>query len=78
MHLPDVPMADFVSDYPSLVGGLFALAIALVAWIGDRRRLGRRDPDRVGIMPWSGLFFWALLLGSVMLAAAAQQWLGQR
>jgi len=69
---------EFLADHPALAGGLFAALVALVAWTGDRRRMRRRDPDRVGLMPWTSLFFWATLLASVLMAAAAQQWLGRR
>lgn len=68
---------DFLSDHLALVGGLFAALLAVLAWWGDRRRLRRRDRDRVGIMPWTGLFFWATLAAVLLLAAAGQQWLGR-
>jgi len=68
---------DFLSDHLALVGGLLAAMVAAVAWWGDRRRLHRADRDRVGVMPWTGLFFWATLVAVLMLAAAGQQWLGQ-
>lgn len=57
------------------VWGLFAVVLAAVAWEGDRRRMRRRDPDRVGLMPWTSLFFWALLAAVVLLALAARDWL---
>lgn len=33
-----------------------AVLVALVAWLGDRRRMRRTRPDAVGFMPWTGLF----------------------
>ncbi|MBC2668671.1 hypothetical protein ACFOON_15620 [Novosphingobium piscinae] len=61
---------EFGSDHPALVGAIFALAVAMAAWWGDRRRWRRSDLDRVGLMPWQGLFVWALL-AAVLLGAAA-------
>ncbi|MBC2664995.1 hypothetical protein H7F51_05665 [Novosphingobium flavum] len=69
---------DFVSDHLALVCGLAAALVAALAWWGDRRRLHRRDRDRVGIMPWTGLFFWATLLAVLLLAVAGQEWLGRK
>lgn len=69
---------DFLSDHMALAGGTLAVLVAALAWWGDRRRLRRRDPDRVGIMPWTGLFFWACLAAVLLLTAAAEQWLGRR
>jgi hypothetical protein len=66
---------DYVSDHAALVAGLAAAALALLAWWGDRRRLYRRDPDKVGLMPWTSLFFWSLLGAVILLAMAAQNWL---
>ncbi|WP_298196692.1 hypothetical protein [Novosphingobium sp.] len=69
---------DFLADHPALAGALVALAVALFAWWGDRRRLRRTDLDRVGLMPWEGLFFWALLAAVLLGAAGLQGWLGGR
>lgn len=66
---------DFVADHVALAGAGAAILLAALAWYGDRRRLYRKNRDRVGIMPWTGLFFWALLLAVLLLSAAAQQWL---
>ncbi len=66
---------DYVSDHAALVAGLAAAALAMLAWLGDRRRSCRRDPDNVGLMPWTSLFFWALLGAIILLAMAARQWL---
>jgi hypothetical protein len=52
--------------------GLACAIIAATAWIAERRRLRRRDLDRVGWVPWTMLFFWALLAAVVLLALAAK------
>lgn len=60
----DLPF--WLTDWSALVG-LPALVLAVVAWLGDRRRARRSDPDAVGFMPWTGLFFWASLIACVAL-----------
>lgn len=52
--------------------GLAALAIAVLAWLADRRRVRRHDLDAVGFMPWTGVFFVALLLAVLLLGLAAR------
>ena len=54
--------------------GAAALALALVAWIADRRRLRRSDPDAVGCMPWTAIFFFSLLAAVLLLGLAARWW----
>jgi hypothetical protein len=58
------------------VAGVVAAGIALVAWLGDRRRMRRSNPDDVGFVPWTAVFFWALLAACVLLGLAAREWLG--
>ncbi|MBW8784570.1 MAG: hypothetical protein JF593_08010 [Novosphingobium sp.] len=58
------------------IGGI-ALAVAAFAWSGDHRRMRRRNPDAVGCMPWTSVFFWALLAACVALGAAVRAWLGR-
>ena len=53
-------------------GGLTALALAVWAWMADRRRMRRRDPDAVGFMPWTTVFFWSLLLACILLGIAGK------
>ena len=55
--------------------GFVALVFAVVAWLGDRRRMRRRDIDAVGFMPWTPVFFWSLLLACILLGIAARSWL---
>ena len=52
--------------------GFVALVFAVVAWLGDRRRMRRRDIDAVGFMPWTPVFFWSLLLACILLGIAAR------
>ncbi len=58
-----------------VIPGAIAVLVAVVAWIGDRRRFRRKDIDRVGFMPWTPIFFCALLLAVVLLGLAARAWL---
>lgn len=66
-----------MDDFPTMLAitGAAALCIAAVAWAGDKRRMRRTNPDAVGFMPWTGLFFWALLAACILLGLAARTWL---
>ena len=33
-----------------------AIAVAIIAWWGERRRMRRSNPDAVGFMPWASVF----------------------
>lgn len=57
-----------------LAGALVASLVALVAWLGDRRRRHRIDPDAVGFMDWTSLFFFALFADCLLLGGAARLW----
>lgn len=72
-YLPD--LWDYLLDHWAIVPGILAALLAALSWHGDRRRMRRRDPDRVGIMPWTTLFFWSFLAACLLLAAAVQDWL---
>jgi len=54
---------------------LAAVALAALAWLADRRRMRRRDPDAVGWMPWTAVFFWALVVACVAGGLAVQAWI---
>ncbi|MCB2080314.1 MAG: hypothetical protein KDE55_21800 [Novosphingobium sp.] len=56
-------------------GGAAALALAVLAWWGDRRRMRRSNPDAVGFMPWRDVFFWAFLVALILLGLAGREWL---
>jgi hypothetical protein len=61
--------------YHLALGGLAAALLAAIAWAGDHRRRRRRDPDKVGIMPWTPIFFVALLAAIVLLGQAVRSWI---
>lgn len=55
--------------------GFIALVLAAGAWMGDWRRMRRNDPDDVGFMPWTSIFFWMVLAACVLLGLAVRAWL---
>ena len=58
----------------ALAGSCSAL-LAAIAWAGDHRRMRRSNPDDVGFMPWTVIFFGALIVALVLLGLAARAWL---
>ena len=54
--------------------GLAAALLAGLAWWGDRRRIRRRNLDAVGWMPWTPVFFGALMVAVIALGLAAKAW----
>ena len=76
MHvLPD--FIRFASE-ATLFGlwGAALLLVALIAFVGDRRRMRRRRIDAVGWMPWRDVAAVSLFAGFVLLAVAVTGWLG--
>jgi hypothetical protein len=62
----------FASDAEILAAwGAGLLALALIAMAMDRRRVRRSSIDRVGWVPWTGLFLALAVSGGGMLALAA-------
>lgn len=59
-----------------LLAAATAVAIAVIAWLADRRRMRRTDPDAVGFMPWTTLYFWAAFVAVILLAVGAKAWFG--
>ena len=63
------------SDFATMRAlGLAAAVIAALAWWGDRRRVRRSNLDAVGWMPWTPVFFVALMVAVVSLGLAAKAW----
>ena len=65
---------EFLSS-PLAIGGTIAVAVAIIAWLGDRRRMRRSIPDAVGFMPWRDVFFWAFLAAVVLFGLTVKEWL---
>jgi hypothetical protein len=61
----------------AMIAGSIGLAAAFLAafsrW-ADMRRLRRTNPDAVGFMPWTGIYFVALFVACVTLGVAAKGW----
>lgn len=55
--------------------GASAVMVAVIAWTGDRLRTRRKNLDAVGFMPWTGIFFCALVVACILLGLAAREWL---
>ncbi len=61
----------FASDAELLaVAGALMLAIAALALAMDGRRVRRREINRVGWVPWTGVFLACMIIGGGMLALA--------
>ena len=54
--------------------GVGAAVIAAFSRWADIRRLRRRDPDAVGFMPWTAIYFCTLFIACIMLGVAARTW----
>ena len=56
------------------IAGAVAAGVAILAWVQDRRRMRRRDLDRVGFMPWTTIFFWSLMAALLLLGLSGRFW----
>lgn len=50
------------------IGGVLFLLLAAITRYGERRRMQRERIDRVGWVPWTGLFLVFSVLGLTLLA----------
>lgn len=53
--------------------GTISAGLAAWAWIADYLRARRRNPDRVGFMPWTTIFVIAMFAGVLLLGAATRE-----
>lgn len=67
MAEPDFLLFASDAELAAFWGGLFLL-IALICMVMERRRSRRREINRVGWMPWTGLFLVFAVLGGGLLA----------
>ncbi|VWX54653.1 hypothetical protein [Novosphingobium sp. 9U] len=58
-----------------VAAGTLAAIVAIVAWWRDHARARRSDLDRVSIVPWTAVSFWATMLALLMLGAAVKAWI---
>ncbi len=63
-----------LSDHPFTWIGAAAMALALLAWLGDWRRRVRKDPDAVGWVPWTTVSFCTFFAGAVLLVLGVKEW----
>ena len=67
----------FASDATLVgLGGGALLLVALVAFVGERRRSKRKQIDAVGWMPWTTVSVACFFVGTILLAMAGSGWLG--
>ena len=70
MHEPQFLL--FASDATLIaLGGVALLLVAVLAFLGDRRRMRRRHIDAVGWMPWTTVSVLSSFAGLSLLAMAA-------
>jgi hypothetical protein len=74
MSEPDFLLFASDATLIGLAGGALLL-LALLAFLGERRRMRRKHIDAVGWVPWTTLFFVAFFCGVCLFAVAVMGWL---
>ena len=70
-----MPDLDFLLDEPARLlwaAAAFFAALAVLAIWAERRRTRRRDVDKPGWVPWTGIQVLALLLAVIALVLAVR------
>jgi hypothetical protein len=70
MPLPDALVFASPAKIAGACGIVF-LALAGIANFAERRRIRRARIDRIGWMPWTGIFLTCAVIGASLLAFAA-------
>jgi hypothetical protein len=52
------------------IAGAIAALVALIAGLAERRRMNRKDIEKVGFMPWPLIMMMSLLLAVVAIGLA--------
>ncbi|MBT0669670.1 hypothetical protein HT136_14980 [Novosphingobium profundi] len=63
------------TDQFMLVAGSALAVIAGIASLAERRRVKRRDLERVGFMPWNAIFFVSFLGAVLLIGLGGRHWL---
>lgn len=75
-----IAVPDFIrfASEATLFGlwGAALLLVALIAFLGDWRRMRRKRIDAVGWMPWRDVAALSLFAGFVLMTVAVTGWLG--
>jgi hypothetical protein len=71
MALPDFLLFASDAEIVALCGGALLLLAALAS-LAERRRLKRARIDRVGWVPWTGMFLVCAVVGISLIALAAK------
>lgn len=54
--------ANWITFHPAAAVAIAAFVVAIIASIAERRRARRTDINRVGFMPWQGIFMAAMFV----------------
>ncbi|ANY21366.1 hypothetical protein A6F68_02878 [Tsuneonella dongtanensis] len=74
MKLPDVLL--FASDAEvAALAGAASLVLAIGCLLMERRRVKRAAIDRVGWVPWTGLFLMFAVVGGGLIALGLPAWI---
>ncbi|MFN6933518.1 MAG: hypothetical protein ACK4NZ_00015 [Tsuneonella sp.] len=74
MKLPDVLTFASDAEVAALAGGA-CVALAIGCLLMERRRVKRATINRVGWVPWTGLFLMFAVIGGGLIALGLPAWI---
>mgnify|MGYP006154896295 CR=1 FL=1 len=77
MKLPDELTFASDAEMAVLTGGAFLL-LAIGCLLMERRRVRRAAIDRVGWVPWTGLFLMCMIVAGGLIALGLPAWIAGR